>query len=75
MAALEAFICEPNASGNDFVNRDSTSDPDTFDAQLMDFRACKPEHHLNVIKDKLIGINPVTPIENDLKLGFYSLYV
>lgn len=74
MAALEAFICDPNSSDNDFLNRGSTSDQETFEPK-SNVRTSKPEQHLNVIKDKLNGINPITPIENDLKSGFYCWYV
>ncbi|XP_055310881.1 DNA-dependent protein kinase catalytic subunit-like [Sitodiplosis mosellana] len=71
MAALEAFICGPSSSENDFFIRGATSDEAIVDSASSDFRACKPEQHISTIKDKLSGINPVIPTENDLQVGFY----
>lgn len=74
MAALEAFICEPNSCGNDFFSGGSTSNQQTIE-KSSDITICKPEYHLNTIKEKLNGINPITPIKNDLQKCCYFWYV
>lgn len=73
MAALEVFVHEPTADFDDTFSRSSTSSRETSDSSMV--KAPTPEQHLKVIKDKLSGINPILPIENDLKRGFYSEYV
>lgn len=72
MAALEVFISEPTTDFNDALSRSSTSSQGTADSSSV--KAWKPEQHLKVVKDKLSGINPIIPIENDLKFGFYFWY-
>lgn len=60
MAAMEVFIYEPKKSGGG--------------SRFLSSDTCKPEYILSTIKDKLQGINPIIPIENDLKLGVLSWY-
>lgn len=38
-------------------------------------RGCKPEYLITTIKNKLNGINPTKPIENDLKIGYLRKFV
>lgn len=58
MAALEMFAYEPIKSK----------------ARLyaMSSQTCEPNYILETVKDKLSGINPIIPIEEDLKSGVLS---
>lgn len=65
MAALEVIIYEPTQ-----FNRGSTSTDGTPDSFLNG--TLNPEDILQAIKSKLSGINPIIPIEDDLKSSYYS---
>lgn len=68
MAALEVFVREPTIqySRNIFG---SLHGPDSLDSSD---KAWTPERNLKTIRDKLSGINPIIPIEHDIKMCYYS---
>lgn len=68
MAALEVFIYEPTSNDQEYFSWGSTDDQESLDIST-EGKAVKPEYHLKTIEDKLNGINPMVPIENDLKTG------
>lgn len=72
MAAFEVFINEPTMN-QECLGWGTTTDQKSLPSAIED-RAVNPEYHINTIKDKLDGINPIIPINNDLKLGYYARY-
>lgn len=65
MAALEVFIRQPTTE----YLRNNSSETESLDSSE---KARTPEQSLNTIRDKLNGINPIIPIENDINKFFYS---
>lgn len=71
LSALEVIIVsEPHPNtASDPVNQTSTSSDVDSSVQINPWNSVKP---LAAIKNKLSGINPMIPIENDLKSSVYS---
>lgn len=72
MAAFEVFVHEPIIDC--FIssaNRSISSGRETLDSSSENL-VWRPEKHLKTIKDKLSGINPIVPIENDIRNCYYS---